>query len=211
MRYVDEGREQRLRQGILDAERASERLQVQVDQLIASNRDLSGLLLAAERRRGELMKLIVAFKRLVDATDSASAILAVEEIVVAVIGSENFVVLATDGSATLAPIAGMGRAFDHGRSARPRPDQLVAGPSGRTAQALAAQWLGSSDVAACVPMRIMDHVVGAIVIASLLPHREPLGLQDEQVLCVLGGFAATSIIAAAERRHWTQLIVASDR
>lgn len=157
-----------------------DRLQTQVEQLIASNRDLSALLLASERRRGEMMKLVVSFRRLVEATDAVSAIRAVEEILVTVIGTEDFVILAASSDEELKPIGGMGSALEQTPTAEP---------------------------VARIPLRIHERTVGAIIIASLLSHRAPLGAHDTQVLCLLGDFAATSIIASEERRRWTQLAV----
>ena len=111
MKTNGEGKERLLRHDLAEAERASDRLHTQVDQLIASNRDLSGMLLTADRRRGELMKLIVAFCRLIEATDAWSAVRTLEEILVAVIGTEDFVVLACVDGDALAPLCGVGPAF----------------------------------------------------------------------------------------------------
>ena len=206
MRIFDENTERLLRQSLMDCERNSERLQVQLDQLIASNRDLSTLLLTAERRRGELLKLVVAFRRLVEASDAPTAIRAVEEIIVTIIGTENFVVLAAAAGARVYPVAGLGAVHDYAKSEPPQLGEVISSQGDRESRAAAQRWFGS-DVVASIPLRIGENVVGAIVIAALLPHREPLGFQDEQVLCLLGDFAATTIIASEERRRWTQLLL----
>lgn len=200
-----EGREgAHLRQNLADAERMSDRLQTQVEQLIASNRDLSGLLLAADRRRGELMKLIIAFCRLIEATDARTGVRTLEEILVTIIGTEDFVVFAFDDDDRLAPICGVGPVRDFAK--RNPPEKSLAAPSEKEPTAAAARWLGS-NVAACVPMRIGQHLVGVIVIASLLVHRESLSVQDQEVLRHLGDFAATAIMAAEERHRWTRIVV----
>ena len=55
------------------------------------------------------------------------------------------------------------------------------------------------------PLRVLDRVVGAIVIGELLPHRAPLDRCDREILELLGSYAATAIIAAARRRRWRRL------
>jgi hypothetical protein len=193
-----------LRQNLADAERTSDRLHTQIEQLIASNRDLSGLLLAADRRRGELMKLIIAFCRLIEATDALTGVRTLEEILVTIIGTEDFVVFAFADDNRLGPICGVGPVYDFAK--RNPPDKSVACPAEKVPGAAATKWLGS-EVAACVPMRIGEHLVGVIVIASLLVHRESLSVQDQEVLRHLGDFAATAIMSAEERHRWTRLVV----
>ena len=183
-----------------------ERLQTQVEQLIASNRDLSELLLASERRRGEMMKLIVAFRRLVEATDAMSAIRAVEEILVTVIGTEDFVVLAAEGD-QLKPVAGFGSALQQARTTPLLVEHVTDSVPNRGAPAVVSRWLGVTDAVACIPLKIHDRIVGAVVIGSLLSHREPLGVHDNNVLCLLGDFAATSIIASEQRRSWDRMLI----
>jgi hypothetical protein len=62
-----------------------------------------------------------------------------------------------------------------------------------------------SDVVAVVPLKVIERTVGVIVISSLLPHRDPLGSCDREVLELLGVYAATAIIAADRRARWRQL------
>jgi hypothetical protein len=206
MRFFDEHTERLLRQSLMDAERATERLQGQIDQLIASNRDLSALLLTSERRRGELVKLVVAFRRLVEATDATAALRAVEEILVAIVGTENFVIIANAGRSGAEAVAGLGRVNDLANTAPLGLDEVASCQNSREAHAAAVRWIDTTIVTA-MPLKIGDHVVGAIVIGSLLPHKEGLSADDDQVLCLLGGFAATSIMASEQRRGWKQLNV----
>ena len=206
MRINPENQLRLLQHDVLEAERASDRLQTQIEQLIASNRDLSGLLLAADRRRGELMKLIVSFCRLIEATDASSAVRTLEEILVAVIGTEDFVVLACMEGDELSPICGMGPTFASAKAHPPRKALALSIPFENTMERTAARWQ-NTDVAACVQMRIAQHVVGVIVIGTLLVHRESLSVQDQEVLRHLGGFAGTAIMAAEERKQWTRLVI----
>jgi hypothetical protein len=193
MRHHDgsELRELRLlRAELLEAHRELTRLRVQNEQLMASNRDLSTMVTASAKRSGELLKVIVAFRQLLEATDSASALRSLEEIMINIIGTEDFAVLTITDSRAMRPVAGMGLALSRAKSEPPTFDDL---------------FVGTSKV---IPMHIAEHVVGAIVIDELLPHREQLNGSDDQVLSLLSRFAATAVMAADHRRSWTQIRVA---
>ena len=173
-----------LRQELLEAHRELNRLRAQNEQLVGSNRDLSSLLAATDRRSGELVKIIVAFRRLLDSEDASSALRCIEEIVVNLIGSENFVVLLIGEQDALRPVAGHGDVVTQSHIRVPALDEL------------------HRDMYRLVPLHIADVVVGAIAIAELLPHRDSLSHNDEQVLTLLSRYAATVIMAAIHRREW---------
>src|SRR5438477_2027012 len=135
-----------LRSELLEAHRELSRLRIQNEQLMSSNRDLSTLLVTTERRSGELVKIIVAFRRLLESNDSAAALRSVEEILINVIGTEDFVVLLITEPDGLKVVAGMGRAVENAAALPPTFDGLFAVD------------------ARIVPLHIAENVVGAIVI-----------------------------------------------
>jgi len=182
-----------LRAELLDAHRELVRLRTQLEQLLASNRDLSSLLSSSAQRSGELLKIIVAFRRLLEAHDAAAAMRSIEEILINVIGTEDFVVLLhTEATAApLVPVAGMGPSRDEARQHAPTMPELL-------------QLDGK-----VVPLYIAEHSVGVVVIASLLPHRDPLNASDDQVLTLLSRFGASAIMAAHHRHTWTHVPLAA--
>ncbi len=173
-----------LRQELLEAHRELNRLRTQNEQLVGSNRDLSSLLATTDKRSGELLKIIVAFRRLLDSDDAQSALRCIEEIVVNLIGSENFVVLLLGARDVARPVGGFGDSLMLAHVLPPSLDEL----------ALAS--------ARMVPLFIADALVGAIAIAELLPHKSVIDHNDEQVLDLLSRYAATVIMAAIHRRDW---------
>lgn len=196
----------------LDAALAeAERLRVQVSTLLATQRQLSSLLVAADTRTGDLMKLIVTVRSLIESRDAAAAMESLQDILVNVIGSDDFTIYSIDPRRRLlVAVAGTNtqpRASDH----VPLTDSwlgsvvrsgtlYVARPADRPTARRA-----SADVAAVVPLRILDRVVGAIVLARLVVHREPLNACDRDILALLGAYAATAIIAADRRDRWREL------
>src|SRR6266550_8382191 len=135
-----------LRSELLEAHRELSRLRIQNEQLMSSNRDLSTLLVTTERRSGELVKIIVAFRRLLESGDSAAALRSIEEILINVIGTEDFVVLLITEADALRVVAGMGPAVENAAELPSTFDGLLAVD------------------ARIVPLHIAEHVVGAIVI-----------------------------------------------
>jgi len=173
-----------LRAELLDVHREVKTLRGRVEQLVASNDEMAGQLAAASRRTDDLLKSNVVYRRLLEACDAAAALSAVEEILSNIVGTEDFVILATTDQAALRPIAGMGISMRRAGERPPTLDELSHGHSH------------------VVPLYVAEHVVGAIVIGELMLHREPLGHADDQVLTLLSRFAASAMIAADERKHW---------
>lgn len=176
-----------LRTELLEAHRELTRLRIQNEQLMGSNRDLSSLLVNTEKRSGELLKIIVAFRRLLESDDAASALRSVEEILVNVIGTEDFVVLLLSESDVLRVVAGMGPLVERAQQTRPTFEEL------------------NTSSARMIPLHIAEHVVGAVAIQELLPHRDPLNAHDDQVLLLLSRYAATVMMAAQHRKGWTRV------
>ncbi|MDB4907044.1 MAG: hypothetical protein JWO05_1828 [Gemmatimonadetes bacterium] len=186
------------------------KLREQVEQLASTSRNISSLLMAAEHRNGEMMKLLTTVRRMIESRDGAEVLAGVQEILVSVIGTEQYVIYALGGDDTLVPIAGMGDCYLDARRRSPSRNELAlvirAGRSivGRV-QRHAFPLPDGQEMAACLPLSIIDRVVGAIVIHRLLPHREALDACDEEVLKLLATYAATAIIAAEQRATWSGL------
>jgi hypothetical protein len=182
-----------LRVELLDAHRELVRLRSQIEQVLASNRDLSALLSSTARRTGELVKIIVAFRRLLDAADASTAVRTIEDILINVIGTEDFVVmLDIDGPrSALLPVAGMGPTHEHARQTPATMDEVA------------------RRDARLVRLHIAEHVVGVIVIGALLAHRDPFNGSDDQVLSLLSRFGAPAVMAAHHRKDWTGIPAAA--
>jgi len=194
----------------LDASLAEvDRLRVQVSTLLETHQQLSTLLVAADTRVGDLMKLLVAVRAMIESRDANAALESLQDILVNVIGCDEFSVYSIDPrERMLVPIAGSGefvRPSDRVPLDGTWLGDLVEAGSLHIARERSTHERRHSDVAAVVPLRVLDRVVGAIVITSLFPHREILGTCDREVLGLLGAYASTAIIAADRRARWRQL------
>jgi hypothetical protein len=191
----------------------SHRLRERLDQVVAANLNLSALLIRADARSTELVKLFVSVRALIESRDAVAALAGVQDILVNVIGTSEFVIYSLDGATgDLIPIVGNGEAFNIAVPVRIRGSWLgeivangeVMVPPGSRPRAGRSR---VDNVAAVVPLRVLDRVLGAIVIARMLPHRDLLDFCDREVLGLLGAYAATAIIAADRRTEWHQLPV----
>ena len=200
----------RLHDGLDGALNETDRLRGQVEQMVATNHNLSALLLSTDARSGEMMKLLVAVRALIESRDVRAAIAGLHDILVNVVGAADFFIFALDNETDeLVPISGRGSAFRAG-------ERLPLGASWlggvvHAGQVLIARShgesvpLGGLTTTAVVPLKVLDRVVGAIIVARVFPQREPLDVCDRDVLGLLGAYAATAIIAAERRREWHRL------
>lgn len=188
----------------------ADRLRLQVSTLLATQRQLSTLLVAADGRTGALMKLLVAVRSLIESRNAPAAMASLQDILVTVLGAERFTIYSLDSrQQLLVAIAGT-TAHPVVSDRVPLHDSWLGGVVRSSAVYVARDAdrparRGDADVAAVVPLRVLDRVVGAIVIGRLLPHREALDGCDREVLGLLGVYAATAIIAADRRGRWREL------
>lgn len=194
-----------------EAHRDEERLRAQAEQLLASTRSMSVMLLAAESHANRLLKLVVTARRLIEARDGREALAALAEVVVAVVGSEDFVIYGLrPDSGSLVALAGFGASYAQAIIDGEGPPAIANWLADRqyaVRPGLGAVRLGEREIVACIPLTILDRVVGAVAIHSLLPHRGPLDAGDDDVLAFIGTFAPTAMLAADHRAGWTQLDV----
>lgn len=210
----DSTRAHRLNDDLAGALNETDRLRSQVERMIATNQNLSALLLSSDTRSGEMMKLLVAVRALLESRDATAAIAGLHDILTTVVGASDFFIYALDPVADeLVPVSGSGSTF-HAEERLPlgtgwlggvvrSGEVLIARPHGLTLR------LGGLPTAAVVPLKVLDRVLGAILIARVLPQRAELDVCDRDVLGLLGAYAATAIIAAERRREWYRLPMVS--
>jgi GAF domain-containing protein len=175
---------------------------------------LSTEVASADQKVSDLRKLLLAARRLESCADRAAVLAALQDILVTVVGSDDFVVLAMDEEGrTLWPILGVGAT---GMACGPLlvSDALVssaletgkcqlAGPRG-------VGVLPRNEPLASVPLMSWPHTVGALVIFTLLAHRSVLRPVDIELLEFLSSHAATAIqladLRSAETRRPPSLL-----
>lgn len=169
------------------------RLRDELEALRRENRALADRLVDADGQSADLVKLHVAQRRLAEATSRSEALVAIEEILVTVIGCEEYAICEVDALGSVIVAA------SHGAS--PPTLEYALAPGGtvpvvmRTGRSYlpsdvtAGTWPG---VSACIPIRGKG-ARGAIALFGLLSHRGPLDDADRALLELLGTEAARAL------------------
>lgn len=159
------------------------RLRGQLAELEAAYQRVSEECAAFQEQNAELVTLSVAAGRLCEAADRAEALAAIQEIVVNLVGSEEFAVFERAADGRLLPVYRMG--LDH----PPAPITEGEGPAGRAVaedrMRIVGDPPGEGEPVACVPLRASGQVVGALVVYGLLGHKPALTDFDREIFGVL--------------------------
>jgi hypothetical protein len=170
-----------------DAETVSpaERLRAERDDARAEAVRCARALAAAEQKNGELVRVCVALSHLNGALTRRAVADALGELVVNLLGSEEFAVFELQRGGRRTPLTSMG--LDG-----PALDRLgarLAAEPGRENAGLAAR----------IPLRVGTETVGEVAVVALLPHRPGLDEMDVPVLDVLSTAGGAALDAARLR------------
>lgn len=168
--------------------------------LLKENHDLRGLVAELkehclaqcaqlEQHNANLTNLYVASYQLHATLDRQAVLGAVQEIIVNLVGSEEFAILECDPCGEFLPVASMGvedATGLHHREARiaqsATSGDLWIRPSGE-----------DSILTACIPLKLDGRVTGCIAIYRLLAHKSALEPLDHELFDLLATHAATAL------------------
>jgi hypothetical protein len=162
-----------------------------------------------EQVNSNLANLYVASFRLHGCLDRESVLSTMQEIVINIIGSEEFAIfeLGADGS-SLRIASSFG--IDGGRSWKAIPPsakiaETVVGGATYVAESVPSD---STAPLACIPLKVGDRVIGAIAIFRLLQHKAGLESLDYELFNLLATHAATALycseLHASFGQRWNQ-------
>src|SRR5882724_1608843 len=165
-------------------------------QVEAENKDFAQRYVQVEEQNESLANLYVASHRLHSTLDSAEVVDCIKEILLNMIGSEDFGLLVIDDETNELIRAG----YEGETAGHPDKARITLGEGLEGIVALAGKPFFSEgdgeDVCACVPLKIKERVVGLITIYSLLSHKRGLSPLDHQLLELLAGHAASALISS---------------
>ena len=153
-----------------------------------------------EHRNNNLANLYVASYSLHGSLDQNDVLQAMKEIVINLVGSEDFVIYRADGE-SLVPVA----SFDDGAGLDALSlGQGVIGESVATGARVVCMAddtpvavENGRDMVACIPLRVGSRPVGAIVLHKLLAHKAGLTMLDLELFDLLATQAATALFASS--------------
>jgi hypothetical protein len=184
-----------------------ERVAARLADIEAENRRFSDDFLAIEQQNGNLAQLYVASYRLHGTLVRSEVVTAVQEIVINLIGSEDFGIFELrDGKLSLVTSVGI----DPDEFGAVKIGQGIIGQVVADGQMRIAAPDAKEPFIACIPLKVNDTVTGAIAIFRLLPQKRALEPIDHELLELLATHAATALYSAGleERLHKARTPVA---
>ena len=165
-------------------------------QVEAENKDFAQRYVEVEEQNESLANLYVASHRLHSTLDSVEVVECIKEILLNMIGSEDFGLFVMDDETS-----GLVRAGYEGETAgTPEYERIALGEGLEGVVALGGEPFFSEAAdegpCACVPLKIKNRVVGVIAIYSLLSHKRGLSMLDHKLLELLAGHAASALISS---------------
>ncbi len=159
-----------------------------------------------EKRSADLANLYVSSYQLHGTLDREAVLTAIREIVINLIGSEELGVfeLSDDGSALeLVTSYGIDETSYQRLSLTAHPvGQLIAGGEMYLSGKSLAPF-GMPPIVACVPLKLDGHVTGAVILFSLLGHKDGLGELDYELFDLLATHAATALYCTSLHARMT--------
>lgn len=165
-------------------------------QVEAENKDFAQRYVEVEEQNESLANLYVASHRLHSTLDSLEVVECIKEILLNMIGSEDFGLFVVDDET-----GALVRSGHEGEMAGgSEKANIVLGEGLEGVVALGGEpFFSEADgegPCACVPLKIKDRVVGLIVIYTLLSHKKGLSVLDHKLLELLAGHAASALISS---------------
>jgi transcriptional regulator with GAF, ATPase, and Fis domain len=171
------------------------------------NKDFANRYVEVEMENNNLANLYVASYQLHSTLDFSESLKIILEIVMNLIGAEEFSIMLLDEKTNeLSVVAHEGM----GPKAHPgiRIGSGIIGASVKTGEA----YYRKDDLASlvdvdyehpliCIPLKIKEHVIGAIVIYKLLEQKKELTAVDYELISMLAGHAATAVFSSQLYSH----------
>jgi K+-sensing histidine kinase KdpD len=188
-------REARLAREEADAHEAHEvELHRKLQEIHAETESYRAQFAELEHHSANLANLYVASYQLNGTLDRDAVLTAIQEIIINLVGSEEFGVFEwSEEARALRQVASVGGA----------PAEAVTSYGGvATVLATGQPWIASAELAngealACIPLKLDGRITGLIVIHRLLRHKSALDALDHELFSLLGTHAATALYCTA--------------
>ncbi|HEY3137409.1 MAG TPA: GAF domain-containing protein [Blastocatellia bacterium] len=162
----------------------------------AENKDFAQRYVEVEEQNESLANLYVASHRLHSTLDSTEVVECIKEILLNMVGSEDFGLFVFDDETNELVRAGHeGETAARAEKARIMSGEGIEGGVATHGESFFGDH-ASEEACACVPLKIKDRVIGVITIYALLPHKKELTQLDHKLLELLAGHAASALISS---------------
>lgn len=150
-----------------------------------------------ERQNSNLASLYAAGHALHASVDRAAVLSGIQEIVINLIGSEEFAIVAADEALT--PLALFGMQPQDLAGLTPRSGIIGrAATEQRPLALMRSMPADATGVRVCIPLQIGERTQGFVIIFSFLPQKEDLQPLDYELFSLVGSQAAAALSAAEQ-------------
>lgn len=156
-----------------------------------SNLRLSERYVAIEEEKSNLAKLYVAASFIHASLDRAQVIEALHEVLINLLGSEDFAVWERGAHGEPALVS----AFGFGPSLQPVPPSVEARRALETGEAYVRPEGDEDGVAACIPLLLEGRPAGVVEVRALLPQKQGFAPFDQELFELLGAHVAPALHA----------------
>lgn len=183
-----------------ELEREKEEILQRIRQIEAENNDFAARYVEIEEENNSLANLYIASYQLHSTLDSREVLQIVSEIIINLIGAEEFGVLLLDErTSVLSAVAAEGVALEE--LPQVRLGEGTIGTIARTGENYFAADLASylrdlDQPMVCIPLKIKERVIGVIVIYRLFIQKTSFAQVDYELFTLLAGHAATAIFSS---------------
>jgi transcriptional regulator with GAF, ATPase, and Fis domain len=192
---------EKLRERLAEVEEERTRLIDRFREVEEENKGFATRYVEVEEENNNLANLYVASNQLHSTLDFNEVMRIIIEIMINLVGAEKFVIMLLDeSSGVLSTIASEG--LEEGALRKVRIGEGIIGKSVQNSENyFESNFEGSSDEEfhpiVCIPLRIKEQTLGAIVVFSLLEQKKTkLSRVDEELFLMLAGHAATAVFSS---------------
>jgi nitrate/nitrite-specific signal transduction histidine kinase len=186
----------KLREGLEEIREERRELDRRLAQVENENQEFSSRYVAVEQQNNNLVNLYVATNQLHSTLDRTEILNILQEIVINLVGSEEFVIyVRDDGEEEFGVAAAMGVDPQRAPDVQDVPGLAHAVARGELWVANGRQ-VGAGEPRACVPLRLGDRVVGVISVIGLVVQKDDFEPVDYELFNLLASQAATALYAS---------------
>jgi transcriptional regulator with GAF, ATPase, and Fis domain len=193
---------EKLRERLAEVEEERTRLIDRFKEVEEENKGFATRYVEVEEENNNLANLYVASNQLHSTLDFNEVMRIIIEIMINLVGAEKFIIMLLDeSSGVLSTIASEGLE-EEGTVRKVRIGEGVIGKSVQSGENyfetdFVTAYSDEDHPLVCIPLRIKDQTLGAIVVFSLLEQKKTkLSRVDEELFLMLAGHAATAIFSA---------------
>ncbi|MRR36934.1 GAF domain-containing protein, partial [bacterium] len=185
---------------IEELEREKDEILGRIRQIEAENNDFATRYVEIEEENNNLANLYIASYQLHSILDFDDVLKVITEIIINLIGAEEFAVILTDEKTGLLSAA-VSEGVPLDEVPKVRAGEGTIGTIASTGESYFVENPGGyvrdlSNPMVCIPLKIKDHVIGVIVIYKLLIQKQAFVPVDYELFTLLAGHAATAIFSS---------------